>query len=196
MYDLIIIGGGASGLSAAITLASAQQKFEWAAKKKILILDNNKSDLRAAAFWNAPGVSMSKSGKELLSDLRIQLEHYSTVTSVQKSVNSLSKNDNNIFLVSAEDEQFESKAVIIATGMHKVSIDSKLIDVKTHLKIIKPGKVMIENNHGVVSDNLYVTGLAAGLQTMFAIASGDGVRIACSILEKWGGNYFVPHDVA
>ncbi|RTZ69009.1 MAG: hypothetical protein DSZ21_00685 [Tenericutes bacterium] len=35
-YDVIIVGGGAAGLSLAITLGSAQEHFEWAQSKKVM----------------------------------------------------------------------------------------------------------------------------------------------------------------
>jgi len=65
IYDTIIIGGGASGMSAAITLGSAQDKFDWAADKKILLIDSGKSDLKAASFWNAPGIYVGKDGNRV-----------------------------------------------------------------------------------------------------------------------------------
>ena len=35
-YDVVIIGGGAAGLSCGMTLASANNKFDWAKDKDIL----------------------------------------------------------------------------------------------------------------------------------------------------------------
>jgi len=196
IYDVIIIGGGASGMSAAITFGSAKEKFDWASEKKILVIDSGKSDLNAASFWNAPGIYVGKNGKELMNDLHKQVEHYKSIEKVHDFVTSLHKDENGIFHVNTENESFKSKIVIVATGLQKFNIDTALISPSTHKKIARKGKVMLENNEGVISENLYVGGVAAGHQTMFAIASGDGVRIACEILEQWGGDFYVPHDVA
>ena len=38
IYDVIIIGGGAAGYGAALTLASVENKFDWAKDKNILCL--------------------------------------------------------------------------------------------------------------------------------------------------------------
>lgn len=35
IYDVVIIGGGAAGFGCALTLASANDKFEWAKDKNI-----------------------------------------------------------------------------------------------------------------------------------------------------------------
>ena len=45
-YDVIIVGGGVSGLSCAITLGSAKSKLDIAANKRILIIDAGASHLK------------------------------------------------------------------------------------------------------------------------------------------------------
>ncbi len=195
IYDLIIIGGGASGMSAAITLGSAKEKFEWASNKKILIIDSGTSDVKAASFWNAPGIYVGKDGKELMDDMHKQLDQYQSIDKSHDFVVNLEKQED-VYLVKTESNSYISKIVIVATGLQKFNIDTSLISPSVHNRIARKGKMMLENDNGFIAKNLYVSGVAAGHQTMFAIASGDGVRIACEILEEWGGNFFVPHDVS
>jgi len=195
IYDIAIIGGGASGMSAAITLGSAKEKFDWANDKKIIVIDHNKSDLKAASFWNAPGINIGKDGKELIDDLHKQLNQYKNIEVICNIVTDLEK-EGDIFSVKTKDEEYLSRKIIIATGLQKFNIDTSLVSILPHNKIAKKGKVMLENNNGIISENIYVSGVAAGHQTMFAIASGDGVRVACEILEEWGNDFFVPHDNA
>jgi len=195
VYDIIIIGGGASGMSAAITFGSAQEKFDWASDKKILVIDSGTSDLKAASFWNAPGIYVGKDGKELMDDMHNQLGQYKTIDKVNDFVINLDKHQDE-FIVKTETKDYKSEIVIVATGLQKFNIDTSLINPSTHNRIARKGKVMLENENGIISENLYVSGVAAGHQTMFAIAAGDGVKVACEILEEWGGNFFVPHDNA
>ncbi|MCK5824776.1 MAG: NAD(P)/FAD-dependent oxidoreductase [Ichthyobacteriaceae bacterium] len=194
-YDIIIIGGGASGMSAAITFGSAKSKFDWAADKNILVIDSGKSDVNSASFWNAPGIFFGKNGKELMQDMHNQLDQYKLIEKVQDFVEELDKDDD-LFVVKTDKETYKGKTVILATGLQKFNIKTSLIDASVHDKIARKGKVKLENKNGIVSENLYVCGAAAGHQTMFAIASGDGVRAACEVLSDWGGNFFVPHDNA
>jgi len=196
VYDIIIIGGGVSGMSAAITLGSAQEKFDWASEKKILVIDAGKSDLQAASLWNAPGVPIGKDGKELLADLQTQLDRYETVEKMNDGVTSLTQDDQGVFAVTTGEQTYRATAVVLASGFHQFEVETSLVASTTHPKVARPGMIMLENNEGVISKNLYVTGVAAGLPSMFAIASGDGVRVACEILAEWGGNFFVPHDLA
>lgn len=195
MYDIIIVGGGAAGLSAAITLGSSQEKFEWARSKKILIIDNNKSDLRAAKMNNAPGVPVGLSGSQLLSNLWSQLSQFKGIEILKDEVTTLSSDNNKYTITTKNNKTFETINMFLATGMQSITIKSELIESETHEAIAREGKVKYKNIDGKISDNLYAIGLAKGLQTMFAIAAGDGVDRAAKLLWQWSKKPAVPHDI-
>ena len=65
-YDVVIIGAGAAGFACALTLGSANDKFDWAKDKKYLILDDNKSDLNVGKYLNVAGVDSGINGVDLL----------------------------------------------------------------------------------------------------------------------------------
>ncbi len=44
-YDVVIIGAGAAGFGCALTLESANDKFDWKKNKKYRILNYNKNNL-------------------------------------------------------------------------------------------------------------------------------------------------------
>ena len=192
-YDVIIVGGGAAGLSAAITLGSAQEKFEWAASKRILLIDSGKSDLRAAKLNNAPGISVGISGSNLLNSLFEQLAQFKSVEVIEGEVTTLEHKEQ--FILTTSSATYQSEVVLLATGMQKVNIESKLFAVEPHTAIAREGKVCYRNSDGEIVPNLYAVGLAKGLQTMYAIAAGDGADRASKILWQWSGKPAVPHDV-
>ena len=66
-YDVVIIGAGAAGFACALTLGSANDKFDWAKDKKYIILDDNKSDLNVGKYFNVAGVESGINGVDLLS---------------------------------------------------------------------------------------------------------------------------------
>ena len=72
MFDVIIIGGGVSGVSCGLVLGSAKEK-PFANDKKIGIITHQKaSSLQNAIFNNAYGIAPGKLGSELLIE---SLEH-------------------------------------------------------------------------------------------------------------------------
>ena len=72
MFDVLIIGGGVSGVSCSLIMGSAHKK-PFVSDKKIGIIAHQKSSaLQDALFNNAYGISTEKLGSELLTE---SLEH-------------------------------------------------------------------------------------------------------------------------
>ena len=66
MFDVLILGGGASGVSCALILGSANNK-SFVLDKKIGIVTHQKtSSLQEALFNNAYGIAQGKLGSDLL----------------------------------------------------------------------------------------------------------------------------------
>ena len=92
------------------------------------------------------------------------------------------------------NNRFDAAIVVIATGMHKFEIECDLVKVQEHQDVLKPNKVCLENTNNKIADGLYVAGLASGAKTMFAIANGEGAKVACDIFKVWTGKPAVAHD--
>ena len=75
MYDVLIIGGGVSGVSCALILGSALNKTFVSDKKIGIIAHQKTSSLQEALINNAYGISPGTLGSELLSR---SLEHLNT----------------------------------------------------------------------------------------------------------------------
>ncbi len=108
MYDVIIIGSGPAGISAAIYLKRA--------KKNVLIISKGNSALeKAEKIDNYYGV-LSVSGKELY-ELGIEQAKALDIHIEDDEVTNISFENN--FIVTTVNRQFESKYVIIATGTNR-----------------------------------------------------------------------------
>lgn len=193
IYDVLIIGGGAAGYGCALTLSSVENTMEWAKDKKYLMLDNGNSDILKASFFNVPGVDFGIGGDSLLPKMEKQLNNFQSCETKKQTVTKLTKEDD-IFTVTTENEIYNAKIVVLATGMHSFDITSDLVEIQEHTDVMKPNKVCLKNNDNIIGENLYVAGLASGAKTMFAIASGEGSKVACQIFKSWTGKPAVAHD--
>lgn len=193
VYDVIIIGGGVSGISCGVTLASNKDKFEWSRDKKYLILDDGKSDLNKASLFNVPGFSYGISGQSAMSDMKKHLENFDQVELKTETVIDVSGVRDN-FTVITSSGKHKANMIVFATGMHQFEVTGLDLSVVEHDKVMKPNKVKIQNLDNKISDGIYVCGLASGVKTMYLISAGDGTKVACDILQEWTGKYAVAHD--
>lgn len=109
MYDIIIVGGGPAGVSAALTARSRG--------KSVLIVSNpyQESGLyKAKLIENYPGVK-SVSGAKLLEDMYEQLREAEIEVKNARALTAMSMGE--AFSVSTGADYYDTRAVIIAAGI-------------------------------------------------------------------------------
>lgn len=109
VYDLIIIGGGPAGITAGIY--AARYRF------KILLITKDfggQVARKAVPVENYPGFK-EISGIELIQKFKQHLDKFKVET-IEDSVIKIEKNKGNFQVFTQNQKQFESKAVIIASG--------------------------------------------------------------------------------
>lgn len=198
MYDALIIGGGAAGMSCALVLGSAKTKA-FATNKSIGIITHQKtSHLQNALFNNvlglAPGTtgaSILESGKEQLSSL---YPHINQIDN--EKVLEVFKSDNG-FEVTTNKNTYQSKIIVIAVGYtNLITIKGLELYIEPHPRAtIEKDRIWLKNTNHLIEDNLYVAGTLAGWRSQFAMASGSGAHVATDILTLWnGGKHTKVHD--
>ena len=198
MYDALIIGGGAAGMSCALVLGSAKNK-PFAKDKTIGIITHQKtSHLQTALFNNVLGLAPGITGASILNSGKAQLANlYPHIEQIDgEKVLEISRSENG-FLIKTNKNTYQSKLVVIAVGYTNL-MTIKGLDhyIEPHPRAaIEKHRIWLKNTDHLIEKNLYVAGTLAGWRSQFAIASGSGAHVATDILTLWNsGKHAKVHD--
>jgi thioredoxin reductase len=188
MLDVLIIGGGVSGMSSALVLGSAHKK-PFVQDKKIGIITHQKtSSLQEAIFYNAYGVPSGKLGSELLTESVQHLqESYPHVTQIEgeKVLKVVGQFPN--FTVTTNKNSYQAKIIVVAIGYSNTfNIEGLMHYVEPHKKALaEKQRIQLKNEDHKVTEGIYVVGTLAGWRSQLAIAAGSGAAVATDILTFW-----------
>lgn len=198
IYDALIIGGGAAGLSCALVLGSAKNK-PFAKDKCIGIIAHQKtSHLQTALFNNVLGFTPETTGASILESGKKQLTNlYPHVNLIEnEKVLELSKS-RDIFNIRTNKYSYTTKIAVITVGYtNLMTIKGLEHYIEPHPRAaIEKNRIWLKNNNHLIEENLYVAGTLAGWRSQFAIASGSGAHVATDILTLWNdGKHTKVHD--
>lgn len=197
-FDLLIIGGGAAGMSCALILGSAKEKAYAQNKNVGIILHQKASHLQSAVFNNALGIPPGTRGSQILAEGPLHLEKlYPRVVQIAKEkVKEIQPADSG-FLVVTNKNSYKAKEVVVAVGY------TDLIRIKGLEAYIVPhrkapaakNRIQLLNEDHLVMPGLYVAGTLAGHRSQYAIACGSGASVATDVLTGWNnGVHSMVHD--
>lgn len=196
MFDILIVGGGVSGVSCALVLGSAKQK-PFAFNKEIgIIMHQRASALQDAVFYNAYGIKPGTLGSELLNTSAEDLANlYPHVTQIHDEKVLQIVDFENYFQVKTTENIYEAKKIVMAIGSGSPWVIEGLEQfVIPHQKALpSKNRIQLKNNDHLVKTNLFVTGTLAGCRSQLTIAAGSGASVATDILTEW--NEGIPTQV-
>jgi anaerobic glycerol-3-phosphate dehydrogenase len=198
MFDVLVVGGGAAGMSCALVLGSAKLK-PFAKDKHIgIVIHQRASHLQSALFNNVLGLAPGTTGASILEGGKTQLSQlYPHVEQIKnEKVTSIMKSSEG-FIVTTNANTYTSKLVVVAVGYtNLVSIKGLESYLEPHPRAAtEKERIWMKNDNHLVDDNLYVAGTMAGWRSQFAIASGSGAQVATDILTLWNdGKHTKIHD--
>ncbi|MGP1561216.1 MAG: NAD(P)/FAD-dependent oxidoreductase [Helicobacteraceae bacterium] len=193
MVDVIIVGGGVSGLGAALTLGST--KGSKLPELSVMVFDTGKSDLHKAKLYNVSFLPTGTKGSDALEKFKQEALSYSNVSFKEAEVTKVIDNGAVKKVITASGEEFETRFVILACGGHGFGIELQGVSAVAHDLMPKDGFVKIPySGRQEVKSGIYVAGILAGVTTMFATAYGSGVEAACAIFSAAAGKVTVLHD--
>ena len=197
-FNILIIGGGVSGVSCALVLGSAQNK-EFARNKKIGIFTHQKSSaLQDAIFNNAYGIAAGTLGTELLTTSTTQLaETYPHISQLPNEKVIRIEGEYPDFTVITNKNNYTTEIVVIGIGSANTFDIEGLMDyVETHKKALPvKNRIQLRNTDHKVNNGIYAIGTLAGWRSQLTIAAGSGAAVATDILTLWnGGEQTHSHD--
>lgn len=197
-FDVLIIGGGAAGMSCALVLGSGLKKSFAEGRKAGIILHQKSSHLQSALLNNVLGVKPGTSGKDILESGRKQLEKkYPELEQIKKEkVLEISFLEDGLRVLTNKDEYSASKVVIAVGYTNLFGIKGLEEYVIPHKKSkASKDRIQLKNEDHLVAPGLYVAGSLAGHRSQYAIACGSGAAVATDILTDWNkGEHTKVHD--
>jgi thioredoxin reductase len=187
-FDVLIVGGGVSGMSCALVLGSAKNK-PFASKKKIGIFTHQKSSaLQEAVFNNAYGISPGKLGSELLVESKIHLsETYPHIIQIPEEKILKIEGEYLDFTVTSNKNTYKTQYIIVGIGSaNTFDIEGLNQFVVPHQKALaEKQRIQLRNIDHKVIEGIYVIGTLAGCRSQLTIAAGSGAAVATDLLTIW-----------
>ena len=188
MFDVLIIGGGVSGMSCALVLGSAKNK-PFVATKKIGVFTHQKTaSLQEALFNNAYGIPAGTLGSDLLKISTKQLsDSYPHVIQIPAEKVLAIEGEFPEFTITTNKTTYKTRTIVIGVGAaNTFSIQGLLQFVEPHQKSLpEKQRIQLKNNDHKVAEGIYVTGTLAGWRSQLSIAAGSGAAVATDILTLW-----------
>lgn len=188
MFDVLIIGGGVSGISCSLILGSAKNKAFVTGKKIGIFTHQKTSSLQEAVFNNAYGIAPGTLGSDLLKQSTQHLSNiYPHITQIPNEKVLKIEGQFPEFTVTTNKNSYKSKIIVIGVGAaNTFSIEGLMQYIEPHQKSIpEKQRIQLRNTDHKVAEGIYVAGTLAGWRSQLAIASGSGAAVATDILTLW-----------
>lgn len=198
MFDVLIIGGGVSGVSAALLFGSAKDKSFMADRKIGIIAHQKASSLQNALFNNAYGIAPGTLGRNLLNSSLEHLQNlYPQITQIENEKVLKISGESGNFTITTNKNSYQSKIIMIGIGAGNPFTIEGLEDYIIPHKKAAPEKnrIQLENNDHIVTKGIYAIGTLAGHRSQLVIAAGSGASAATDVLTLWNAGQPVQvHD--
>lgn len=185
MYDVIVVGAGPAGASAAIFTAKAGLKT--------LMIDSGQGVTRRAFMKNhygAPDISgptLVETGKQQAAELGAEL--------LDGKVTVLHKTNSGIELTFENGSRYEGSQVILCTGMWTDVAEQAGIQTQAGTEPRVKSIIVVDTQGKTTLPGVWAAGTAAGVSMHTIVTAGDGARVAINLISEVKGSRWVDHDV-
>ncbi|OYQ42012.1 pyridine nucleotide-disulfide oxidoreductase [Flavobacterium cyanobacteriorum] len=198
MFDVLVIGGGAAGVSCALVLGSALKK-PYAEGKTVGILTHQKaSALQDGLYNNVYGIAPGTLGKDIMENsLKHLAATYPDVKQLPGEKAIKVEGTAGHYTVITNKGSYHARIVVVAVGSAGTfGIEGLTGYVMPHQKALpEKNRIQLRNDDHLVTEGIYVAGTLAGHRSQLAIAAGSGAAVATDIMTLWnGGTQSQYHD--
>lgn len=188
MFDVLIIGGGVAGVSAALIFGSAKEKSFMADKQIGIIAHQKASSLQNALFNNAYGMAPGTLGRNLLNSSLEHLQNlYPQISQIEGEKVVRISGEFGKFTITTNKNTYHSKRIMIGIGAgNPFTIEGLENYIIPHKKAApEKNRIQLENNDHLVTEGIYAIGTLAGHRSQLVIAAGSGASAATDVLTLW-----------
>jgi thioredoxin reductase (NADPH) len=186
MHDLIVIGGGPAGASAAVFAARAGLRT--------LVIDADKGMTRMAMVNNHLGFPDGITGPELV-DLGRRHAESAGAEWIDGSVTELDASGDAIGVVTDDGQRHEARDLLLAVGLNPSLAASAGVGTKDGTEPRIASVVDVDARGRTNDDHIWAAGTAGGVSVHTIVTAGDGARVAINIVTEQRGERHVDHDV-
>jgi thioredoxin reductase (NADPH) len=185
-YDLVVIGGGPAGASAAIFAARAGLRT--------LVLDTDKGMTRRAQVNNLLGFPNGITGPELV-ELGQQHAKRAGADWQSTEVTALQPADDSVRLTTSDERTFDAHQVLLTTGASAALGHEAGATTRPATEPRMKEAIVVDEQGRTNVSRLWAAGAAAGASVHVIITAGDAARVAINIISDRKGERYVDHDV-
>lgn len=188
MFDVLIIGGGVSGVSCALIIGSALKRPYAEGKRTGIFTHQKATSLQDALFNNAYGVPAGTLGLDLMeSSLKQLSDLYPEMEQIPNEKVMSVEGEAGNFTVTTNKDTYKTKMVVVTIGSANTFAIEGLMDYVIPNKKAMPEKnrIQLKNEDHLVAPGIYVAGTLAGHRSQLSIAAGSGAAVGTDILTLW-----------
>lgn len=185
-YDLVIIGGGPAGASAAVFAARAGLST--------VVVDADKGVTRRALLNNHLGFPDGLPGPELV-ELGRRHATEAGAEWIEDSAENLERKDDQLLVTTESGRTIEARDVLLTTGMSTKLAEAGGVATVAGTEPRVPSIVEVDDQGQASIPGVWAAGTAGGSSMHTIITAGDGARVAINIISAHKGERWVDHDV-
>ncbi|MFD2169978.1 NAD(P)/FAD-dependent oxidoreductase [Tumebacillus lipolyticus] len=186
-YDVIVLGAGPAGLSAAMFLHDKEINT--------LVIGDGRTMMKSAWVSNYLGVREPFLGTDLVETALKQVQEDRGVTVLNETVTAIEYGEAEIKVVT-EQGTYLAEQLILASGQGPGFATAELAGVEL-LENDEPftkKKIKIDDRCRTSQKNVYATGIAVGIASQAIVAAGHGAQTALNLISDRVGNRVHVHQ--